>query len=67
MSPDLLPIIYIPLKSISAEGHSQPEFFFTLNLFCPRLPVTLRKMLGNPSCFCDGCSLLSLLVKGEIK
>lgn len=27
MSPDLLPIIYIPLKSISAEGHSQPEFF----------------------------------------
>lgn len=26
-SPDLLPIIYIPLKSISAEGHSQPEFF----------------------------------------
>lgn len=27
MSPDLLPIIYIPLKSISAEGHSQPEIF----------------------------------------
>lgn len=27
MSSDLLPIIYIPLKSISAEGHSQPEFF----------------------------------------
>lgn len=26
-SPDLLPIIYIPLKSISAEGHFQPEFF----------------------------------------
>lgn len=26
-SPDLLPIIYIPLKSISAEGHSRPEFF----------------------------------------
>lgn len=27
MLPDLLPIIYIPLKSISAEGHSQPEYF----------------------------------------
>lgn len=27
MSLDLQPIIYILLKSISAEGHSQPDFF----------------------------------------
>lgn len=27
MSPDLLPFIYIQLKSISAEGHSHPDFF----------------------------------------
>lgn len=47
MSPDLLPIIYIPLKSISAEGHSQPEWFHIKSF----PSQNLLEMLGSPS-FC---------------
>lgn len=49
-SPDLLPIIYIPLKSISAEGHSQPEFFhvksFLSQTYCKARKDSWQPKLG---------------------